>query len=666
MEPIWRPSPEQIREANVTRFIALLHSRGDLAAGMDGTGVPYGVLHEWSVRNPERFWRAIAEFCGLIADGFEASSCTGLDRMAPPDPVLGPRWFDGARLNFAENLLRYCDDRPAIVSWNQQGRQQELTFAELRGEVSRIATALRGMGVGVGDRVAGFLPNLPETIIAMLATTTLGAVWSSCSPDFGVQGVLDRFGQIEPVVLICADGYRYAGKQIDCLERVRELTVRIPSIRNVIVVPYLDERVDIANVPRAVRWDSLRRGGDAPAFERLPFDHPVYVMYSSGTTGLPKCMVHGAGGTLLQHLKELVLHTNMTREDRIFYFTTCGWMMWNWMLSSLAVGATVVLYDGAPLSPRSEVLWDLIAAERVTVFGTSAKYLAIAEKFGMSPRTSHDIEQLRAILSTGSPLAEHSYDYVYRDINPDVHLASISGGTDIISCFALGNPAAPVYRGELQCRGLGMAVEIFDPAGNAVVETPGELVCTQPFPSMPVSFWNDADGSRYRAAYFSVYPNVWRHGDWAELSGHDGVVIFGRSDATLNPGGVRIGTAEIYRQVEQLPEVLESVAVGQEIGEAASGDVRIVLFVKLRDGVQMSRGLEQRIKAQIRNNATPLHVPKVIVQVADIPRTVSGKITEIAVREVIHGRPVTNVEALENPAALELFRNLPELVLAGS
>jgi acetoacetyl-CoA synthetase len=663
VEPIWRPSPEQVRDANLTRFVSSLRARGELAAGPDGTPVPYGVLHEWSIRNRERFWRAIADFCGLVADDFDTSTCVGLDRMAPPDPVLGPKWFGGAKLNFAENLLRFKDDQPAIISWNETGRQQQLTYAELGGEVSRIATALRDMGVTVGDRVAGFLPNIPETIIAMLATTSLGAVWSSCSPDFGVQGVLDRFGQIEPKVLMCADGYRYAGKRLDCLSRVRDIVGRIPSVQHVIIVPYLEEHVDAGAVPHAVRWDSLRRCGDSPSFVRLPFDHPVYVMYSSGTTGLPKCMVHGAGGTLLQHMKELVLHTNLTRQDRMFYFTTCGWMMWNWMVSSLAVGATLVLYDGAALQPHPEVLWDMIAAEGVTVFGTSAKYLALAEKAGMVPRTSHDIAALRAILSTGSPLADHSYDYVYTQIKSEVHLASISGGTDIISCFALGNPTAPVYRGELQCRGLGMAVEIFDAAGNAVAEQPGELVCTQPFPSMPVSFWNDPDGSRYRAAYFDFYPQVWRHGDWAELTAHDGMIIYGRSDATLNPGGVRIGTAEIYRQVERLPEVMESVAVGQELGDGARGDVRIVLFVRLRDGVDLSDDLVQRIKTQIRSNTTPLHVPKVVIQVADIPRTVSGKISEIAVREVIHGRAVKNVEALANPESLELYRGLAALAV---
>jgi acetoacetyl-CoA synthetase len=658
MEPIWRPSPEQVRDANLSRFVESLRTSGDLAVGDQGAPIPYGVLHEWSIRNPEKFWRATASFCGLIADGFESSSCRGLGRMGPPDAVVGPVWFDGAKLNFAENLLQYCDDRTAIISWNENGRQQQLTFAELRGEVSRIATALRDMGVGIGDRVAGFLPNIPETIIAMLATTTLGAVWSSCSPDFGVQGVLDRFGQIEPKVLICADGYRYSGKAIDCMERARDIVARIPSIRNTIVVPYLNEHADGSVIPNAVRWDSLRRIGDGPAFEQMPFNHPVYVMYSSGTTGLPKCMVHGAGGTLLQHLKELVLHTNMTREDRMFYFTTCGWMMWNWMVSSLAVGATVVLYDGAPLYPRADIQWDMIASERVTVFGTSAKYLALAEKSEVAPASTHDITSLRTILSTGSPLAEHSYDYVYSRIKDDVHLASISGGTDIISCFALGNPTAPVYRGELQCRGLGMAVEVFNEAGNAVAGVPGELVCVQPFPSMPIRFWNDPDASKYRAAYFDFFRDVWRHGDWAELTDHDGVIIYGRSDATLNPGGVRIGTAEIYRQVEQLPEVLESVAIGQEIGAGVHGDVRIVLFVRLRDGVELSDELARRIKAQIRDNTTPLHVPKLIVQVADIPRTVSGKISEIAVREVVHGRPVRNVEALANPEALELYRGI--------
>jgi acetoacetyl-CoA synthetase len=583
--------------------------------------------------------------------------------MAPPDPELGPRWFVGARLNFAENLLRYRDDREALVFWCERGPLRRLTYRELYDEVARVAFALRAAGVGVGDRVAGFMPNLPETVIAMLATTSLGAIWSSCSPDFGVSGVLDRFGQIEPRVLFCADGYRYAGREIDCVARVRDIASRIPSIERVVVTPYLDPSPDLSGVRDAVLWNDFAPRGDAPPlrFEQLPFDHPVYIMYSSGTTGLPKCMVHGAGGTLIQHLKELVLHTDLSRDDRIFYFTTCGWMMWNWLVSSLAVGATVMLYDGASFIRRRPILWDLCADERLTVFGTSAKWLALAEKEGLRPVESHDLGSLKAILSTGSPLADHSYDYVYRDVKPDVRLSSISGGTDIVSCFAVGNPIGPVWRGELQTRGLGMKVEVFDENGRSVVGQPGELVCTAPFPSMPVAFWNDPDGAKYRAAYFERFPNVWRHGDWAEITPHGGMIITGRSDATLNPGGVRIGTAEIYRQVDQLPEVLESLVVGQDVTTDAGPDTRIVLFVRLVEGATLTDALRERIREQIRTNASPHHVPKKIIQVSDIPRTISGKITELAVRDVIHGRPVKNADALANPGALELFRNLPEL-----
>jgi acetoacetyl-CoA synthetase len=589
----------------------------------------------------------------------------GLDRMAPPDPVLGPRWFPGARLNFAENLLRWDDDREALVFWNEAGRQAAVTYRDLGARVASAAAALLADGIVPGDRVAGYLPNLPETVIAMLATASLGAVWSSCSPDFGVNGIYDRFGQIRPRVLIAADGYRYAGKRIDLLPRVREIRERIDGIERVVMVPYTDPRPALDGIPGAVSWDDWATGEPAvlpyrhtavPPYRRLPFDHPLYIMYSSGTTGLPKCMVHGAGGTLLEHLKGLVLHTDLSRDDRIFYFTTCGWMMWNWLVSSLAVGATVVLYDGAPLSPPP-ILWDMAAQERVTVFGTSAKYLALAEKEGLRPGRSHDLAPLRAVLSTGSPLAPASYDYVYRDIKADVHLASVSGGTDIISMFALGDPTGPVWRGELQTLGLGMAVEVFDDEGRPVREADGELVCTRPFPSMPVAFWDDPDGSKYRGAYFEHFPGVWRHGDWARLTRHDGLIILGRSDATLNPGGVRIGTAEIYRQVEQLPEVLESLVVGQEW----DGDVRVVLFVRLRPECGLDEALEARIRGQIRQHASPHHVPRKIVQVADIPRTISGKITELAVREVIHGRPVRNLDALANPGALELFRGLPEL-----
>ncbi|HEU5048947.1 MAG TPA: acetoacetate--CoA ligase [Gemmatimonadales bacterium] len=668
--PVWRPSPERIARANVTRFIRFV---ADRAEGV----TDWASLHAWSIAHPARFWPAVWEFTGVVAEERNggapwAEVVRGLDRMAPPDPALGPTWFTGARLNFAENLLRHADEREAIVSWDERGRRAALSGVALRQEAHRFAAALLGAGVGPGDRVAGFLPNIPEAVIAMLGTSLLGAIWSSCSPDFGAGGVLDRFGQIAPKVFVAADGYRYAGKEIDCLERVRDVRSRIPSIERVVIVSYLAERPALAGIGGARLWgefmaETAGKGGTAGVGRgrRMPFDHPLYIMYSSGTTGLPKCMVHGAGGTLLQHLKELVLHTDLTRDDRIFYFTTCGWMMWNWLVSSLAVGATVVLYDGAPLAPDREILWRMAEAERITVFGTSAKYLALAEKEGLTPGRTRDLSALRAVLSTGSPLAEHSYDYVYRAIGSDIHLASISGGTDIISCFALGNPIAPVWRGELQTRGLGMRVEILAPTGGETggpplrqpVGVPGELCCTLPFPSMPVAFWDDPDGAKYRSAYFEVFPNVWRHGDWAELTPHDGLVIHGRSDATLNPGGVRIGTAEIYRQVEQLPEIVESLVVGQEWED----DVRIVLFVRLREGLTLDDGLRERIRHAIRSTTSPHHVPRRIIQVADIPRTISGKITELAVREVIHGRPVRNRDALANPAALDLYRDLEEL-----
>jgi acetoacetyl-CoA synthetase len=621
----------------------------------------FASLYCWSVEHPQTFWPEVWRFCGVVADerpGREPwdQVAIGLERMAPPDPNLGPRWFSGARLNFAENLLRYSDDHPALVFWNEQGRQRELSYAALNDQVARAAEALSRGGIKPGDRVAGFLPNIPESVIAMLAATSLGAIWSSCSPDFGANGVLDRFGQIKPRVLICADGYRYAGKEIDSLARVREVRERIPEIERVVVVPYLANRPEISGISGAVLWADWQQPPRLEALQRFDFDHPIYIMYSSGTTGLPKCMVHGAGGTLLQHLKELVLHTDLQREDRIFYFTTCGWMMWNWLVSSLAVGAAVVLYDGAPLS-QPRLLWDMVERERITVFGTSAKYLALVEKEGLEPARTHDLSALRAILSTGSPLATHSYDFVYQKVKRDLHLASISGGTDIISCFALGNPIGPVWRGELQTRGLGMSVDVFGPEGRPIRGEEGELVCTRPFPSMPVSFWEDPGRHKYRSAYFDQYPGVWRHGDWARITEHDGLVILGRSDATLNPGGVRIGTAEIYRQVEQLPEVVESLVVGQDW----QGDVRIVLFVRLREGASLDQSLAERIRKQIGEHTSPHHVPRKILQVADIPRTISGKITELAVRDVIHGRPVVNIDALANPGALDLFRGLREL-----
>ena len=647
----------------------------------------YERLRAWSVEHPDRFWPLVWRFCGVVAeervggagDGAPPPSAgaggalpwdsvvTGLSHMEPPVGGRGAQWFPGARLNFAENLLRFAGESEAIIGWDERGLRERITGAELVSRVERLAASLQRVGVGVGDRVAGFMPNISEAVVAMLAASRLGAVWSSCSPDFGVKGVLDRFGQIEPRVLVCADGYRYAGKEIDCTSRIREVAEAIPSIEHVVVVPLLGggEGGDAPDVPRGVWWADFIAAGagtETPDWARLPFDHPLYIMYSSGTTGLPKCMVHGGGGTLLQHLKELVLHTDVTDRDRVFYFTTCGWMMWNWLVSALATGATVVLYDGAPLPrARPAILWDMAAEEGVSVFGTSARYLALIEKEGLQPARTHDLSALRTILSTGSPLAEHSFDYVYRSVHHDVCLASISGGTDIISCFALGNPVAPVYRGELQTRGLGMAVQVMDEQGHPIVGEPGELVCTRPFPSMPTAFWNDPDGSAYRAAYFGWKAGVWRHGDWAELTERGGLVIHGRSDATLNPGGVRIGTAEIYRQVEQLEEVLESLVVGQEVEVDGSRDVRVVLFVRLADGVELDATLQDRIRRQVRENASPHHVPRVIVAVPDIPRTISGKITELAVRDVIQGRPVRNRDALANPEALDHFRDIPEL-----
>jgi acetoacetyl-CoA synthetase len=646
-ELLWQPSPERIKSTNMYRFMQQVNQRHGLNLSN------YDDLYRWSIEQSPDFWAALWEYGEVIHSQPYDEVVDDLNKMP------GARWFEGAELNFAENLLRYRDEHIAL-SFKGEGRPTvSITYAELYDRVARLARALRDMGIKRGDRVAGFMPNMTETVVAMLATASLGGIWSSCSPDFGIKGVLDRFGQIEPRVLFTADGYNYNGKQFDSLERISEILKELPSIERVIVVPYTDPSPDPGRVRNGVLFDDFLAGdGGELHFEQVPANQPLYIMYSSGTTGVPKCLVHGVVGTLLQHIKELALHTDVKREDTIFYFTTCGWMMWNWLVSSLALGARVHLYDGNPFYPDAGAMWQMAQDEGITIFGTSASYLAALEKAGVKPRETYDLTPLKAVLSTGSPLSVESFKYVYRDIKEELCLSSISGGTDIISCFALGNPIGPVYASELQARGLGMKVEAYDEDGNPMIGEPGELVCTLAAPSMPIYFWNDPNNQKYHEAYFDVYPGVWRHGDWVEVTEHGGLIIYGRSDATLKPSGVRIGTAEIYRQVELIPEVLDSLVVGQDW----DNDVRIILFVKLREGVELSEDLVKRIKATIRQNASPRHVPAKIIAVEAIPYTISGKKVELAVRKIIHGQEVKNKDALANPESLDLYVDLPELV----
>ena len=645
-QPLWQPSKEQIANANITGFMAAAERDSGLNLKT------YGKLWQWSVAHAGDFWSLLWQYADVIGE-------KGAEVVIDADKMPGARWFPRARLNYAQNLLRRRDDGDALVFWGEDRVKRRFSHAALYDAVSRCRQALQQAGVGQGDRVAGYLPNMPETIIAMLATASLGAVWSSASPDFGVEGVMDRFGQIEPKVLFCVDGYYYNGKVIDCGEKNREVASRLTELRCTVLVRYVENGVDAATLSRGLDWSTFLAPFQ-PAeieFPLLPFDHPLVIMFSSGTTGVPKCIVHSTGGTLLQHLKEHLLHGDIKPDDRLFYFTTCGWMMWNWLVSGLASGATLLLYDGNPFTAGKTILFDFADAERMTQFGTSAKFIEACGKFGLEPCFSHDLSRLRALFSTGSPLAPEGFRYVYDKLSPDLLLASISGGTDIISCFALGCPILPVWAGELQCRGLGMAVDVYNDEGQSVKGEKGELVCTRPFPSMPVGFWNDPDGRRYQSAYFERFPGVWCHGDYVELTEHQGLIIYGRSDATLNPGGVRIGTAEIYRQVEVVDEVLESVVIGQEWQH----DVRVVLFVRLREGVTLDDELTDRIKQQVRSKTTPRHVPAKVIQIDDIPRTKSGKIVELAVRQVVHGETVRNTESLANPEALELYRGIAAL-----
>jgi acetoacetyl-CoA synthetase len=644
---LWTPSEQRIKQSTMFRFMTFVNQR------FKKNFKAYADLYTWSIQNIPDFWAAFWDFAGIDAS---RSYETVVD---DPKKMPGAQWFSGARLNFAQNLLKYRDGHTALIFNGESKVRRTFTYAELYDEVARMAKALRNAGVVKGDRVVGFMPNMPETVIAMLAAASIGATWSSCSPDFGIKGVLDRFGQIQPKILFTADGYFFKGKKIDSLERIASIMEQLPSVEKLVVVPYTANAPDIAHISKAVLYRDFRSrtSGLSIQFEQLPFDHPLYIMYSSGTTGLPKCMVQSAGGILVHHLKELMLHTDLRRKDTIFYFTTCGWMMWNWLVSSLSVGATLVLYDGNPFHPDPGVLWKMAQDESISVFGTSAGYIAALQASGVIPRKVFDLTPLRAVLSTGSPLSVEGFQFIYDAVKTDLQLASIAGGTDLNGCFALGNPMGPVYAGELQCRGLAMKVEAFDETGRSVINQQAELVCTAAFPSMPIYFWNDPDFKKYHAAYFDVYPNVWRHGDYIKITERGGVIMYGRSDATLNPGGVRIGTAEIYRQMDQLQEVADCVVVGQDW----KNDVRVILFVKMAEGVELTQAVKTKIRHNIRTNASPRHVPAKIIQVADIPYTLNMKKVEIAVKKVIQNQPVTNKDALSNPEALHCFANIQEL-----
>jgi acetoacetyl-CoA synthetase len=638
---IWQPGEKRIRDSAMHRFMQLQEFDD------------YTSLHEWSIESSAEFWVRLCDFCGIQFD--QAADSV----IARPDNIMDAGWFDGAELNFATHMLRHTGGDAAIVFCGEDGTRREISRDELRREVARLAASLRARGVEKGDRVAGFLPNCPEAVIAMLATVSMGAIWSSCSPDFGVNGVVDRFGQIEPKILFAANAYLYNGKTCDSRATVASVVEAMPSVIATVVVPFVEDVATDIAIDNALLWQDFLAADASLEIVPVAFNHPLYIMFSSGTTGVPKCIVHGHGGTLLQQSKEHVLHTGVVEGDRLFYFTTCGWMMWNWLVCGLGSGATLILFDGAPFFKDGRILWEIAERERISIFGTSAKYISALENTDVKPIDDYELKDLRVVLSTGSPLAPESFDFVYAAIGKDLQLSSISGGTDILSCFALGNPVLPVRRGELQCKGLGMAVAIFNEDGEAVIGEHGELVCTKPFPSTPVAFWNDPDGSRYREAYFERFPGVWAHGDFAELTADGGLVIHGRSDAVLNPGGVRIGTAEIYRQVEKLDEVVESIAIGQNWHD----DVRVVLFVVLKKGVDLSDELVARIRATIRENTTPRHVPAKVLSVPAIPRTKSGKIVEIAVRSVVHGEAIKNTEALANPEALDYFRDRPELAV---